>query len=59
MLNDDPRITFDLFTAWSNFCPNCCGNTERMLHGICRYAMADFNQVNDSWPMGLLFRIVS
>ena len=23
----------DLFTALSNFCPNCCGITGRMLHG--------------------------
>ena len=34
-----PRIPFDLFTAWSNLCVSCCGNTGRMLHGNCRYAM--------------------
>ena len=38
--NDDLRVTFDLFTAGSDLCPSCCGNTGRMLHGICRYAMA-------------------
>ena len=31
---------FTFFTAWSNFYPCCCGNTGKMLHGICRYAMA-------------------
>ena len=24
--------------AWSNLCPSCCGNTGRLLHGICKYA---------------------
>ena len=37
--NDDLRMTFHLFTKRSNFCPSCCGSTERMLHDICRYAM--------------------
>ena len=27
--NDDPWMTFDLFTALSNFFPSCCGNTGR------------------------------
>ena len=38
--NDDPRMTFEVFKAWSNLCPNCCGNTESMLHENLRYAMA-------------------
>ena len=33
-------MTFDLFMVWSNSCPSCCGNTGRMLHGICKYAIA-------------------
>ena len=24
--------------VWSNLCPSCCGNTGRLLHGICKYA---------------------
>ena len=24
--------------VWSDLCPSCCGNTGRMLHGICKYA---------------------
>ena len=36
--NDKTRITFDRFMVWSNLCPNCCGNTGRMLHDICKYA---------------------
>ena len=39
--NDDPRMTFDRFTAQSIFCPSCCSNTERTLQSIFRYAMAD------------------
>ena len=31
-------MTFDLFMIWSNLCPSCCGNTGRLLHGICKYA---------------------
>ena len=23
---------------WSNLYPSCCGNTGRLLHGICKYA---------------------
>ena len=38
--NDDPRMIFDSFTARSNVWPSCCGNTGRMLHGSCKYAMA-------------------
>ena len=30
-------MTFDLFMVWSNLCPICCGNTGRLLHGICKY----------------------
>ena len=30
------------FMLWSNLCPSCCGNTGRMLHGICKYAIAVF-----------------
>ena len=30
-------MTFDLFMV-SNLCPSCCGNTERLLHGICKHA---------------------
>ena len=26
------------FTARSDFCPSCYGNTGSMLHGICKYA---------------------
>ena len=37
--NDETRMTFDLFMVWSNLCPSCCGNTGRMLHGICKYAI--------------------
>ena len=33
-------MTFDLYLVWSNLCPICCGNTGRMLHGICKYAIA-------------------
>ena len=36
------RMTFDRFMVWSNLCPRCCGNTGRMLHGICKYAIAVF-----------------
>ena len=42
----DPRITFDLFygtvkfLSYLNCCPTCCGNTGRILHGICRYVMS-------------------
>ena len=35
--NDDSRMTFDLFRAWSNLCPSCCGNTGRS----CIMAFAD------------------
>ena len=31
-------MTFDLFMVWSNVYPSCCGNTGRLLHGICKYA---------------------
>ena len=31
-------MTFDLFRVWSNLCPSCCGNTGRLLHGICKCA---------------------
>ena len=31
-------MTFDGFMVWSNMCPSCCGNTGRLLHGICKYA---------------------
>ena len=31
-------MTFDLFMVRSNLCPSCCGNTGRLLHGICKYA---------------------
>ena len=55
--DDDSRMTIDLFMACSNFCPSCCSTTERMLHGICRYAVAVFTQVSELWPMGLLFTI--
>ena len=37
--NDETRITFDFFMTWSNLCPSCCGNTGRMLHGICKCAI--------------------
>ena len=37
--NDEPRMTFDLFTMWSNLYSSCYGNTGRMLHGICRYVL--------------------
>ena len=42
-LNDEPRIIFDLLMAWLNLCPSCCGNTGRILQGICRYAMAVYS----------------
>ena len=54
--NDDPRMTFDLYTTWSNFCPSCSGNTARMLHGIFKHANA--TEVSESWPMGLLFSFI-
>ena len=41
-LNDETRMTFDLFIVWSNLRPSCYGNTGRMLHGICKYAIAVF-----------------
>ena len=30
-------LTFDFFMIWSYLCPSC-GNTGRLLHGICKYA---------------------
>ena len=45
---NDPRMTFDLFTAQSNFCPNCWGNTGRMLQSICRICNGCFTQVSES-----------
>ena len=49
-------MTFDLFMVWSNLFPSCGCNTGRMLHGICKYAIAFFfYQVSEWWPMGLLF----
>ena len=30
-------MTFYLFMVWSIFCPSCCGDTGRLLHGICKY----------------------
>ena len=53
--NDDTRMTFDLFMVWSDLCPSCCDNTGRMLHSICKCAIAGFYQVSKLWPMGLLF----
>ena len=38
--NGDPMMTSDLFIAWLNLCPICCGNTGRLLHGICRHVKA-------------------
>ena len=38
--NDNPRMTFDPSKALSNFCPSFYGNIGKMLHGICRYAIA-------------------
>ena len=38
--NLDPKILRCPFTALSNVYPSCCGNTERMLHGIYIYAVA-------------------
>ena len=29
-------MTFDGFMVWSNLCPSCCGNTGRLLHGMCK-----------------------
>ena len=51
--NNDPRMTFDLFTAWSNLYPSCCEkkNVARHLQ-ICNGC---FTQVRESWPMSLLF----
>ena len=34
-------MTFDLFMVSSNLCPSCDATTTgRMLHGICKYAIA-------------------
>ena len=46
-----PRMTIDLFTTLSNFCPICCGNVAWYLQ-ICSGC---FTQVSESWPVGLLF----
>ena len=46
--SDVPRMTFDLFTAQSNFCPSFFGNAGRILRDICRYAMSEL------WPIDLL-----
>ena len=50
--NDDTRMTFDLFTVWSNLCPSYCGITGRCCNSC-------FYQVSESWPMGLLFVLSS
>ena len=45
-------MTFDLYMVWSNLCPSCHGNNGRMLHGICKYAIAVFFlQVSELWPL--------
>ena len=31
-------MTFDLFYGMVKLCPSYCGNTGRLLHGICKYA---------------------
>ena len=48
--NDDTRMTIDLFMEWSDLCPSCCGNTGRMLHGICKYAIAVFIRLANCGP---------
>ena len=53
--SNDPRMTFDFFTARSSFCPSCWGNTGRILHRIRRYAIAELTQVSELRPIGLLF----
>ena len=50
--NADPRMTFDLFTALSNFCPSCCGNVAWHLQ-VCSGC---FIQVSESLPMSHLFQ---
>ena len=37
------RLGWHLTYLWyGQMCRSCCGNTERMLHGICKYAMTVF-----------------
>ena len=48
--NDEARMIFDLCVVWSKLCPSCCGNTGRMLHGICKYAIAVFVRLANCGP---------
>ena len=51
------QMMINLLTAWSNLCLGCCGDTRRILHDICIYAMAAFTQLSESWPMGFLLSV--
>ena len=50
-LNDDTRVTFDLFTVWSNV-PLLLWQYWKKLHGICRYTKAVFIRRSNRGPSG-------
>ena len=53
-------MTFELSTAWSDLCLSCCGSTGRMLHGMCRYAMAVYlgEQIVAHGPLVIFFLLL-
>ena len=53
--NDDARISFDFFTAWSNFSPSCFGKNWKNVARHLQICNGCFTQVSKSWPIGLSF----
>ena len=46
------------FMILSDLCPSCCGNTWRILHGICKYAIAAFIRWANCGPLALAGSVI-